>query len=223
MEGFSDRTPFKEPLNTHEVSPKNDISYFEAEKLLKIGNDDQHVIRAHTYDSLSWREGTYLTLQEIASNAQRLFNELNEQVVSAPVQFVIGERAGEKTIYCIAPQIIPADQDSLESEKAKREFIEMRDKLCDYLVAKYEADDFYPYDIIGEHQYLYGKQRGDEENRWYLIDVDPYIRKMGKHPWTLKSELTQIGTEIQKYEDVQGVPALLQKIDDIIATLSTSD
>ncbi|MDB5237991.1 MAG: hypothetical protein JWM46_261 [Candidatus Kaiserbacteria bacterium] len=218
MERIPDRTPFKQPLYPHENITPDAANLLQSEtKFSQIGSDTETVVRALSQGELTWLYDVGVSLQERAAIAKRLFEDLRLRGVRASVQMLIGEKDGEPVLFSITPSVRRAE----EAEKTARaidEKIEQYNILFDYFEDKFRSKDYYLYDILGEHQYVYGNTKDESEDHWHLVDVDPYIKK-DLDIEGLRGQLSGIKTDIEAYAKYPAAAALIAKVDARLAEL----
>ncbi len=170
--------PFKNPLE------KSDLSK-ESPALYKIEGVEDKVVRKIDADIFK------KTIPEIADPSEKsliikkLFQELENYGIKAPVKWVLTEASTEDkhqgpTLYAFTDKIEGVDFNNIPLNERESAFAKVQSIVngwIDYILTKLERDEYFLTDIVRNRQYVYGKNKKDKENEIYLVDTDPFISK----------------------------------------------
>ncbi len=160
--------PFKELLVKSEFKPR--LKNFE--------NNPDFVIRKTRMKDTASVAPKIENIEELAHAGKKLFDELQKVYkIEAPVRFVVGTDEKETVVYSIADKIQGKTIENYEfNEENKENFTKELGILyfswIKYLADKYKNNEPFLWDITENRQYIYGKKKGDQNERLYLVDVD---------------------------------------------------
>ncbi len=180
--GFKDHTPFKEPLDDSSLEKDGGISTF-----LEIKSRPNKLIRkvdihdaVDSYNFSAFHRGS-VSLFEAARILVGHIKELNKYGINVPAEFVVGEDQNNKpALFMIVDKVIGKNLRELEgssmTNSLKEELDNLWTNLIGYLIDKMgEEDGLIMCDIFRSNQYMYGKIKGSEEEKIYLVDMDPIV------------------------------------------------
>jgi hypothetical protein len=205
-----DETPFSDKLKPSDVSGYH--NKWKIDKLNEFEGDSEKIVRVEKFENLEKRFKGKLDIVEAAQIASGLFRELEEVYgIKVPTQFVIGKNEkGEKVVYQLVDKI---EGKSLGEAPKTPEFVNAVEKLYEniskYFLDKAEHGGFYLTDINAKNQYVYGKKKGETEDKMYLIDTDMYFHNgraalyqtvewLTRHMGAMESSLEVVFEEARK-------------------------
>lgn len=167
---------FKEPLRVHEDHPGG----IGADAFLQISDDKSLVVRQVTSTKiLDWGMRGRVNIQTLAPLAKSEFEKLREMYsIDAPVRFVVAHNdASEEVLYMLVDAVSPEkkEQELTEAElKEKAEnMYSLYENILRYYLHAYISGKPFLNDIERSKQYVWGKKNGDQNNKFYLVDVEP--------------------------------------------------
>lgn len=172
----------EEPRNIPAFKDRmQDTGFGDTHVLYRFENDPRFVIRGVDFTELNdqvYRKDA-ISIQDAARESKELFAELENYGITAPINIVIAnDDRGQESMFVVTDRIEAADQGKFSSDESAR-YIEATTHLFDCIVSYYEnklqagsnaLDDIGP---LG--QYVYGKRSGSAENKFYLVDTDPWF------------------------------------------------
>lgn len=157
-------------------------------KLLQAGDDARFVIRHRRVADLqrAWESlfKETITVGEVGEKFKAYFDELGRYGVSVPTSFVIGEhrnkgvRRSEPELYILTERIQQVDvrhASPEEQEHHRQELRKLFESLLTYHEDKKKEGQIFLCDILDKSQYVYGMKEGEKNNRYHLVDTDPYL------------------------------------------------
>jgi RNA-binding protein YhbY len=183
----------KNPETNLESNPEPEISFSDhliestispvhqgRGKLFEIKGNPDKIVRMESFKSLEHRYKGDVDPVVIAEEGQKLYAELEKKYgIAVPVEFLVGKDSKDNdVIYAIVDKIDGSDLDKIE---VTPELTEKVEKLYEAIAQYYldtvtKKERIYLADINNASQYVYGKKKGDEEPRIYLVDTDLYMR-----------------------------------------------
>lgn len=192
------RTPFNKPLIETEDEWNTFLRFKRRER--------DKVVRAR-FPIEKNEAGAYAVAEEIAEHAKgdRLIKELQERYgIAVPrVDTVVGYYArpedkignfgkkfpGEPYIFKIVDRIYGKSLDRIHlsrkgARKAQAKFDQFYVALANYAWDKHQNGEEGLVDMFhgNNEQFMYGRRKGETEDRIFLVDVDPFVHPFNKDP-----------------------------------------
>lgn len=172
----------EEEINFSDHLVESDISptHKGRGKLFEIKDNPDKIVRKESFENLEERYKEQVDPIVVAELGQKLYEELRDKYgIAVPVEFVVGKDSEQKdVIYSIVDKVDGANLENGEVTPELTEKVEsLYEKIAQYYLDKLSQEDA-PYlaDINNATQYVYGKKKGDESSKIYLVDTDLYIR-----------------------------------------------
>ncbi len=167
-------------FSDHLVESNISSAHEGRDKLFEIRNNPDKIVRMESFKDLEKRYKGAIDPIAVAELGQKLYAEFERDYgVVVPVEFVIGKHGRNKdVIYGITDKIEGADLNKIEPTPEITEQVEkLYAKIARYYLSKLsKKDEPYLADLNNTTQYVYGKRKGDEIPKIYLVDTDLYIR-----------------------------------------------
>ncbi len=170
------RTPFKEDLKQASVSLK---ATNDPEKFYHLDSAPGKIFRpmGRVYPE---------TTQEHVREIKEVFKGLSTHGINIPqVDFVVGELGWRNTPKLIAMvdeikgknlhDMLDFAKSAKEKEFVKNLVQDLFLKLIEYIFSVEKNKSSFVRDLYKPADYMYGKARGDDKDKLYLIDLDPYF------------------------------------------------
>lgn len=177
----------KLPLNQKDEVPfsdnlvESDISEVHKgrNKLFEFENNPDKIIRVESFDLLEKRYRGKIDPITLVGLGRGLYEELERDYgFAVPVEYVVGKDSeNRKVVYGITDKV---EGENLDKSEVSLELTEAVEKLYTsishyYLDKLHSRDTFYLADINNSNQYVYGKRKGDEKPKIYLVDTDLFM------------------------------------------------
>lgn len=168
-------------------------------RLFELKADDRFVIREP--------EGTFVENEELkdpiafVNKSKALLAELTEKYgILCPVHFVVAkDETDTPKAFILTEKVKSVDYETLdpnEKQNAARQIQAIFESLMKYYEGKERTRAEFLWDVPQLQQFVYGMLPTDSENKWYLVDTDPYSAKSSEKLFeaaeTLEAELFEL-------------------------------
>ena len=133
-----------------------------------------------------------------ANKSKMLFGELTEKYgIKCPIHFLVAkDETDTPKVFILTEKVKSVDYTSLATEEkqaAAKEIQAIFESLLNYYEDKEKQKTDFLWDVPQVDQFVYGKLPKDTENKWYLVDTDPYsarnVEKLFEAAETLDAEM----------------------------------
>jgi len=147
------------------------------DNVLELDGNSDKIVRKESFKKLEQLSINKVDPVELAVIGKKLFKELEDYNILAPVEFIIGQdEQGEKVVYEIVHKIKGGNLEEVEITKETQEEVEkLYNSIANYYLCKSRKEENFLADINSASQYVYGTTKENEQKRIYLTDTDLYI------------------------------------------------
>lgn len=174
-ENFAKRNnaPFKAEMVKSNILGEHE----NKDNVLELDGNLDKIVRKESFKKLEQLSINKVDPIELAVIGKKLFKELEDYNILAPVEFIIGQdEQGEKVVYEIVQKIKGGNLEEVEITKEIQEEVEkLYNSIANYYLDKSRKEENFLADINGASQYVYGTTKENEQKRIYLTDTDLYI------------------------------------------------